>query len=452
MKRIGKIKSVLVAGTATVVATVLSACGGGTSSQPNNVISYWLWDSSQQPGYQKCADLFHKDNPDLTVKITQYGWADYWTKLTAGFISGTAPDVFTNHLTKYPQFVDLNVLKPLDELDATKDLNNNDFQPGLGKLWTGRDGHRYGSPKDWDTVGLFYNKKLLQKAGVDPSKLDSLAWNPKDGGSFEKLIAHLTIDTHGKRGDQPGFDKKHVAVFGLGGLGAGDNMAQTTWSGFAYSDGWTYMNKDPWGNHYNYGDPKLQETLKWYFGLADKGFAPTYNSFSSSFGGYNQLAAGKAAIVEDGAWMIGSYQTIKGVDWGIAPMPLGPTGHRAGPLGSLADSVTKLSKHPQEAAKWVKFMSTEECQDQIAKAGVVFPARPAATELSLKTRKDNGIDASAFVKTLDDGDTFYLPISSYGADITAIMTPGLQSIFIGQKPVSYLTTLNEQVNRLFQLG
>ena len=43
--------------------------------------------------------------PNITVKITQYGWDDYWTKLTTGFVAGTAPDVFTDHLSKYPEFV-----------------------------------------------------------------------------------------------------------------------------------------------------------------------------------------------------------------------------------------------------------------------------------------------------------------------------------------------------------
>ena len=442
----------LAVGVAVAMTAAVSACtGGGGSEQADNQISYWLWDSAQQPGYQKCADAFHQENPDLTVKITQYGWDDYWTKLTAGFISGTAPDVFTNHLTKYPQFVDLDVLQPLNDLQATKDISDDEFQPGLGELWS-KDGRRYGSPKDWDTVGLFYNTSMLQKAGIDPAEMDKLKWNTKDGGSFEKLIAHLTVDKNGVRGDQKGFDKNHVAVYGLGGLGAGDNMAQTTWSGFAFSNGWQYMDKNPWGTHYNYGDKKLQETLSWYFGLAEKGYAPKYGTFSDSFSAYNQFAAGRAAIVEDGAWMISSYQSIKDKKWKIAPMPIGPTGNRAGPLGSLADSITKQAKNPEAAAKWVKFLSSEDCQDIIGKAGVVFPARPQGTDLSLQTRQKAGVDASAFTDMIDDKETFFLPISSYGADITAIMQPGLEAIFIGEKPVSSLVDLNDQVNRLFEFG
>ena len=51
-------------------------------------------------------------NPNINVKITQYGWDDYWSKLTNGFVAGTAPDVFTDHLSKYPEFVSQEQLVP----------------------------------------------------------------------------------------------------------------------------------------------------------------------------------------------------------------------------------------------------------------------------------------------------------------------------------------------------
>jgi hypothetical protein len=72
----------------------------------------------------------------------------------------------------------------------------------------GQDGKRYGLPKDWDTVAMFYNKKLVKDAGYTEEQLANLDWNPQDGGSYEKAIAHLTVDKSGKRGDEPGFNKK----------------------------------------------------------------------------------------------------------------------------------------------------------------------------------------------------------------------------------------------------
>ena len=55
------------------------------------------------------------------------------------------------------------------------------------------------------------------------------------------------------RGDEPGFDKNRVAVYGLGIQDAGTGDGQTQWSPFTCSAGdWFYTNKETWGNHYRY--------------------------------------------------------------------------------------------------------------------------------------------------------------------------------------------------------
>src|SRR3954471_10445298 len=101
-------------GAAAVSLTVLTAaCGGAAGGGgTNGTIEYLLWDSAQQPGYQKCSDAFHQQNPGLRITLSQYSWAEYWSKLTAGFIADTAPGVFTDHLSKFAQFVGLKVLRP----------------------------------------------------------------------------------------------------------------------------------------------------------------------------------------------------------------------------------------------------------------------------------------------------------------------------------------------------
>jgi multiple sugar transport system substrate-binding protein len=116
--------------------------------------------------YQKCADAFQRANPGLRVRITQNGWDTYWSKLTAGFVADAAPDVFTDHLAKFARFVDLKVLRPLDDLGPTSDISDGDYQAGLAELWKGQDGKRYGAPKDWDTVALFYDAAALKAAGA----------------------------------------------------------------------------------------------------------------------------------------------------------------------------------------------------------------------------------------------------------------------------------------------
>jgi multiple sugar transport system substrate-binding protein len=452
-----------VGAAALSLGLLTAACGGGGAAGGGKAgtIEYWLWDSAQQPGYQKCADAFQQQNPGLTIHISQYGWDDYWSKLTAGFIADTAPDVFTDHLSKFAQFVDLKVLRPLDELAPTSDVQDGDYQQGLAELWKGQDGHRYGTPKDWDTIAIFYNGAALKAAGVDPAELQDLTWNPQDGGTFEKMIAHLSVDQNGKRGDEPGFDKTRVKTFGLGSDGSGGGgWGQTQWSAFTGSAGWQVTDKNPWGTHFNLDQPAFQDTLRWYFGLAEKGYMPTFAQIggNTAIPPDKQIQSGTAAMALNGSWTISSFSKLtdasgKKLDIGIAPTPVGPTGKRASMFNGLADSVTTLSKQPENAAKWVKFLSGEQCQDIIGQSGVVFPARPKGTELAIQFNKtDRKLDVSPFTDQVKNKTTFLFPVTTNAADITALMRPRLDSVYIGSSSAGSMTKLNDQLNDLFKVA
>ncbi|WP_043619177.1 ABC transporter substrate-binding protein [Nonomuraea candida] len=438
-----------------------TACGGGGGGGTTGTIEYWLWDSAQQPGYQKCADAFQRQNPGLRIRISQYGWDEYWSKLTASFIADTAPDVFTDQLAKFPQFVDLQVLRPLDDLAATRDIKDSDYQQGLAELWKGKDGKRYGAPKDWDTIAIFYDAAALRSAGIDPATLDELTWNPRDGGTFEKTIARLTIDRNGVRGDEPGFDPTRVKTYGLAANGSGgDNWGQTQWSAFTGSAGWQPTDRNPWGTRFNLDDPVVQETLDWYFGLVRKGYMASF----AAIGGNNaitadtQIQSGIAAMGLSGSWTISSFSKLTDaagnkLDIGVAPTPIGPTGKRASMFNGLADSITTFSRQPENAAKWVKFLSGEECQNIIGRTGVVFPARPAGTKLAIEyNRTERGLDVSPFTDHIADRTTFPLPVTSNAADVTALMRPALDALFLGEAPASSLTRLNGQLNELFEVA
>lgn len=442
---------------AAALSMLLAACssggtdatptgGGDTAAAPTGEISYWLWDSNQQPAYQKCADAFAKKYPGATVKITQRGWDDYWSTLTTSFQSGTAPDVFTDHLSKYPEFVSNEVLLPLDDVLGSVDTSQ--YEAGLADLWVAQDGKRYGLPKDWDTIALFYNQKMVTDAGLTADDMANLTWNPQDGGTFEKAIAKLTVDANGKRGDEPGFDKTKVKVYGLGIPGSGAGNGQTEWSWFVATTGWTATDKNPWGTKYNYDDPRFQESIAWWKSLIDKGYAPTLASTVGS--SMNDLfGAGKSAINANGSWMIGSYAGYKDIELGIAPTPVGPSGQRASMFNGLADSISATTKNPTTAAAWVKFLGSSECQNLVGASGVVFPAIPESVALAEKAFSDKGVDVTAFTTQVKDKTTFLFPITDYASDINAIMAPAMDAVMSGKADVSSLTQANEQVNALF---
>ena len=434
----------------TTAGLALSGCGQSNGGD-SDVIDYWLWDTSQLPAYQQCADLFEQEHPEYTVNITQTGWGDYWQRLTAGFLADTGPDVFVNHVSRYPQYADLDVLLPLDEQEATADQDAADYAEGLTDIWTGSDGHRYGSPKDWDTIAMFYNNQYLEDGGVSPEELGSLEWNPEDGGSFEATVAHLTVYSNGVRGDEPGFDKDNVAVYGLGLSDAGGGTSgQGQWSGFANANGWEATNAPMWGTEYNYDDPQLHETLDWYFGLSEKGYMPKFGQFNEDEGTLQQLMSGSVAVVTDGSWMIPAYAGAENVDVGTARLPAGPNGEAPSMINGLADSISADTENPEGSAQWVAFLGSQQCQSVVAEAAVVFPARVDSVGRTEEIWSEQGINTEAFTGPVDDDQTFYMPITSHGADVTALTGPAFQEIWADRPPSGeVLDPINGAINDLF---
>lgn len=449
------------------LSLTLTACGGGGSdsggggadgdvidtSTATGDINYWLWDSGQLPAYQACAEAFHTANPNVNVKISQFAWDDYWNKITNGFVAGDAPDVFTDHLSKYGEFVGQDQLVPLDATLAKDGFNTDQYQPGLADLWVGQDGKRYGLPKDFDTVAIFYNESLVKGGGYAAADLQNLSWNPTDGGTYEKVIAHLTVDTSGKRGDEAGFDKSKIKVYGLGldGGSGGNGAGQTQWSMYTGSTAtpWTYTDKNPWGTHYNYDQPQFQEAFGWFKSLIDKGYMPsvaqvTGQDESSIF------TAGKYAMVTNGSWNTNALAGNKDVAVGLAPLPVGPSGKRASMYNGLADSIWIGSKNKPAAAKWVEFLGSPDCQNIVGEKSVVFPAIPSATEKAQAAFKAKGIDVTPFLVQVQDKTTFLFPITDHAAGITNILQPAMDNVLSGKADVSSLTEANTQINQLFQ--
>lgn len=429
-----------------------SEVGGGAAASAagtaSGTIDYWLWVSNQLPAYQQCADAFHAANPGITVKITQYGWDDYWQKLTSALTAGSGPDVFTDHLAKYPEFVNKQQILQISDALAADKVNTDIYQPGLLSLWTAQDGKIYGLPKDFDTIAIYYNDDMAKAGGITAAQLGDMAWNPTDGGTYEKVIAHLTVDKNGKRGDEAGFDKKNVKTYGLG-IENPDSYGQGTWSFYPASAGWDRVNKNPWGDHYNFDSPVFQQTMTWWRSLISKGYMPPLDKLIGSDAA-KQFGAGTYAMVTNGDWVTHDYVSQDGLKVGIAPIPKGPGGKRSSMFNGLADSINAATKNQAASIKWVEFTGSAACQDIVAKAAVVFPAIPEATDKAIAAFKTQGLDMSPFTDRVKDKETFLFPITDHAADVLATMNPVMQSFLSFKSDANAFTTANTTVNQLFQ--
>lgn len=434
-----------------VAAVLLTSTGcAATAETRATELTYWMWDSNQIPGYQLCVDSFEAQNPDIGVNLQQVGWADYWTKLTTGLVADTAPDVFVNHPQQFGTYAALDQLLSLDDIVGGDGIDLADFQPGLADAWVGQDGHRYGLPKDWSAIGVFYNADMLTAAGTDPLSLWSLDWNPQDGGSYEELIAHLTIDAQGVRGDEAGFDKDNVEVYGLG-LNKNNNggFGETQWSYLALANGWSYANANPWGTHFNYDDPAFLETLAWWRSLIDKGYMPNFAIASSGMNDTDAFAAQKYAMITQGSWNARAVATAGGFEVGIAPTPIGPIGERATVTTALGDSIWVGTPHPEEAKKLVAFMATPGCQNLVAGEARVLPSLKESSERAIQAFAEQDVDAEAFAIQQREATSVPSPVVLGWTRLQEIMNPTMDAFLSGQ-PARIFVDANSRVNALFK--
>lgn len=442
-------RKIMAAALVIAAGAAVTGCSA-TSSSEEGTIDYWLWDTAQLPGYQQCADDF-EESTGITVNITQYSWDDYWTALQSGMSTGSAPDVFTDHVTYYPEFAENGQLLDISDRVEEAGIDLDQYEAGLADLWVGEDGSaRYGLPKDWDTVALFYNEDLLAEAGYTAEDVAALTWNSEDGGTFEDMIAHLTIDENGVRGDEAGFDASNVAVYGLGNDNAGSGFGSTQWAHFALSAGWYYVNENPWGDEFYYGDDIFVETMAWWTGLIEKGYMPSLEVTNSGVSMSEQYAAGRYAMLPNGDWEANTYASIEGVSTGFAPLPTGPDGKRASVINGLSDGIWAGTDAPDEAFEWVAYTGSSACQDVMAEQGVIFPAISTATDAAVEAFAENGVDVSAFTSYLDEDETHLLPIAENWSEIVAIVNPTIESIMLGDVEADALVEANEQINALFE--
>ena len=410
-------------------------------------VKYMMWDSNQVPAYRQCAANFQKQHPHIQIKIRQAGWDDYWTAISTGFISDTAPDVFVNHLSKYPEIVSNDLLldlRPLMLRDRFQAEINND---ALLKAWVRQD-QQFGLPKDWDTVALLVNLSHAKKQGITLAELQNMDWNPHDGGSFERITRRLSLDAQGHSAASPQFNPKKVRIYGYQTPGAGGMTGQTEWSHFAASNGFRFQDT-AWSSRMHYDHPALAETIDYLTSLPAKGISAPLER-TRSLGSTAMFVSQRVAMIPDGSWMISYYKDNAHFEYAWVPLPRGPKGQRASMLNGTADSIWVGSKVKEQAWSWVKYLASAECQQTVARYGVVFPAVRGSAETTVLTHRQKGIDSSAFM-TMAQSQTFSPPIADKASQVNEVIGGAMESIFLGHSSAKdALGTANQRVTQLLR--
>lgn len=401
-----------------MAAPLLAACSGrsddGKGSRGRTTLSYGVWDVAQVPGLQKVIDAFEKQNPGISVRMELTPWSSYWTTLKTAMRGGTAPDVFWMNAVNLQLYASSGVLEPLSG-HIESDRTPVDRHPGaLVKIYA-YQGTQYGIPKDFDTIGLWYNKALFDKAGI---KYPDATWTWDDVRDAAAELTDPRARVHGMAAEMDRQGQLYPAIHGAGGYVLRDGR-----SGF--------------------GDERSIEGLRYWTDMIDRGWSPPQSAMVESKG-RNRYWSEKTAMYYDLSAMAGQMYAVPALKdhGGVAVLPKGR--ERATIIHGLANVISAKSRKKEAAWKFVHFMAGREAAEIQASAGVTISSYEGTQGAWLKSMPE--FDLKHFIEMQEYAVPY--PSSKNTAVWENLQYPLLGAAFSGKGGIeSAARTLGEQMDR-----
>lgn len=271
--------------------------GSGSADGDKVTVTYGIWDQNQAPALEKIAEDFEADHPDVTVDIQVTPWDQYWTKLQAAAGGGATPDVFWMNGPNFQLYASNGIIAPLSEHDSAGELDLGAYPESLVDLYTLED-EQYGVPKDFDTIGLWYNKELFDAAGVDyPDE----SWTWDDLRTAAEKLTDKESGTFAITAALEGQQDYYNTIFQAGGQ---------------------VISED--GTSSGYDDPATVKGLQFWTDLIEAGHSPTLQQMTDTLP-LQWFESGKTAMFYGGSWNLAEFKnneyTVDKVD--VAPLPEG---------------------------------------------------------------------------------------------------------------------------------
>ncbi|CAM3395889.1 ABC transporter substrate-binding protein [Marinicrinis lubricantis] len=323
---------------------LLSACGGNHRENTDDgevqlTMSAW-GNPAEIKVYQKALDAFMADNPEIKVELVPIPNDGYQDKIMTQLSGGKAPDIFyvgsewISKIVETGKVVDLSDFLSSDESYVKPD----EFAEGL---WGAAkiNNQIYGLAVDCNPFVLYYNKKVLEEAGVKSPQeyYDEGKWN---WDTFAEVTAQ--IKESGKKG------------FILDG-----------WSGPLFTWIWTNGGEmyDEDGHIILSENEEAQEAFKYISDMLQQGNFTYSGSLPQGQGGDAMFMSNQVGFVGAGRWYTPMFSENKALEFDYIPYPTN-TGEQQGTV-SIATAymvVNKDSKHLDAAMKFASFYTSPEGQ------------------------------------------------------------------------------------------
>lgn len=337
---------------AAVIMFFLSGCTKVNKDKSKVVVRYMFWGNVHQCEVTRSiVALFEKKYPEIKLRL-EHAHGRYNTKLQTMLASNTAPDVMLMNGPLCLAFARRNAIKDITPFIERDGIDLSEYYKTAVDCFRYKE-NLYALPVDFKTVALYYNKTMFDKENLSyPDE----SWGWKE---FLDTAKKLTKDNNS--------DGK-IDQWGLW----FPNGIEEGWNNFVWQNGGSFLNREK--TKCMLDSPEAVEAIQFVRDLYWKhkvtpAFLTSMAGLSSS--AVDPFMSGKIGMRMAGAWKVPSYRKIKDFDWDVAPLPKGKK--RAASANGLAHSICEKTKHPEEAWKLVKFLSSPPAQEIYAQTGRAIP-------------------------------------------------------------------------------
>lgn len=401
--------------------------GAATPSGPVTIsVATAETSESGQKLWDQLIKAYQEKFSNVTVKTDLSSAGDqYDQKLFAQLAAGTLPDVVRtsdNHVAPFKQNKITQDMIPFAKATNFPYQEFDEAFLDLGMV----EGELHMLPRSGDVVVLFINKRMVEEAGVEiPWTLDpsTQQWTKDD---FLKVCQRLTVDASGKRGDEAGFDKSNVAVYGA----AVPNNWWAVYVPAVLSEGGEFVASDLSKSLLD--SEAGVKAFEWLTQpILDGYWAPT--SLMTTIGNAaTTWAGGQAAITMTVRGGIPGFRDTITDDWDVAHFPMGSTKRVTG-MGTFGYGLSAASKAPEVAWSFLEWLFSEDGMGIIAQNYGSVPPQKRFYDAGFwrdlpppPTNNDVFVDAFAY-GTMPPR----LPFYTTGA-FTKAVNDGLQAVELGK--------------------
>ncbi|WP_082235298.1 ABC transporter substrate-binding protein [Halobacillus massiliensis] len=350
---------------ALICTLVLSGCNEEPASviDGEEIIELWVQTSKESAEGQVMYETVQEFNEEFEGRYEANiefiprggGGGGYEDKVNAAVSTDTLPDVLTLDGPNTAAYAEAEIIAPVGSYITDRE----DLLPSIIDQGT-YDGELFAVGYSESGVGIYYNKEMFRKAGIDLENLPTIE-EPWDWNQFMDISKKLT-ETFKEPAIDMGLDDK-------------SEWLMYAFTPFLWSQGGQVVSDNG-------------EKAKGYFnnedGLKAMAFIQEmqnkkYTTISPSESGFE---TGKYPMMMSGSWSIQQLETnYQDIDYGILPYPVSPeTNELVSPTGSWQYAMTTNARNKEASGALINFMTSTEAMVDISLGNSVLPARYSAAD------------------------------------------------------------------------